>query len=562
MKTLRFCSVTALFATLALTPAALRAAEDPAAGEMKNDVMLRALVDELDRNKSDLALKDMTRPYYIEYSAFDSASASVTAQLGQITDSSVRRGRYGATEVRVGSYKLDNTNFGGDWGSWGGYGGASLPIEDDYTAMRQSLWWSTDRRYKSSSETFERKKAFMESKMIADKPDDFSQESPAVYFEERLNPKFTVEPLAAIAVPLSAVFREFAAVQQSEVSCSASGGNKYLVNSEGTRVRTRTTLYSLNASATVQAADGMQLSDSFSIDFDSIDELPPKAELENRCRKLVQRLIELAAAPKLGSYTGPVLFDAKPAARIFHSEYGGRFSGGQRPVGGETSPDDFENKIEQRILPKTFNVVDDPTLTKIDDKRVRGHYVVDDEGVKAQRVSLVEKGRLKGMLMSRNPSKKFKNSNGHGRGGVSIGCLLVNVDGGKSEADLKQALIEAAKDEDLPYGVRIAALGGEYDTMSPLIIYKVFPDGHEEMVRGARIAQLGLKEFKKIKAAGDKPYLINEGDSSGYTVAAPAMLFEELDLADIDRDFDKPPIIESPVGRALADKSAAAPAGK
>jgi hypothetical protein len=36
------------------------------------------------------------------------------------------------------------------------------------------------------------------------------------------------------------------------------------------------------------------------------------------------------------------------------------------------------------------------------------------------------------------------------------------------------------------------------------------------------------------------------------TVAAPAMLFEELDLAKIDLDFDKPPILQTPLARGNA----------
>ena len=84
----------------------------------------------------------------------------------------------------------------------------------------------------------------------------------------------------------------------------------------------------------------------------------------------------------------------------------------------------------------------------------------------------------------------------------------------------------------------------------PLVMHKVFADGREELVRGAEISRLELKAFKKILAGGDKSYVLNSGSGSqGRTVAAPAMLFEELDLAKIDKDFDKPPIIATPLAR-------------
>ena len=83
----------------------------------------------------------------------------------------------------------------------------------------------------------------------------------------------------------------------------------------------------------------------------------------------------------------------------------------------------------------------------------------------------------------------------------------------------------------------------------PLAMYKVFPDGREELVRGAEFAEISPKAFKRILAAGDKLHVNNKAGMQGKTVAAPALLFEELDLAEIDRDFDKPPVLPSPLAR-------------
>jgi hypothetical protein len=173
--------------------------------------------------------------------------------------------------------------------------------------------------------------------------------------------------------------------------------------------------------------------------------------------------------------------------------------------------------------------------------------------------------------MSRNPSKEFSESSGHGRGPynprASVGCLIVIVDQASDAAALREEMAEACRDEDLEYGIRIASLGnsgggrdpwsyfrgfrggGRGGTM-PLAMYKVYLDGREELVRGAEIAQIGLKAFKRVLAAGDTPHVLNSGRGGGRTVAVPALLFEELDLAKIDRDFDKPPILQTPLARA------------
>jgi TldD protein len=548
--------------------------------EMKRDVVLRALVDELERGKIGLQLEDLQRPYFIEYALMDTTSAAATAKLGAVTSSGENRSRRLRTSIRVGSYELDNTNFQGDYGSYyrrgrfgGGFGGR-IPIEDDYDAIRQEIWWATDREYKSVLENYESKLAFMKTKVIEDKPDDFAQAEPVVHFEPRLEPSVDRSRLERMAAALSEIFREYPAVQSSSVSIGGEGGNRYLANTEGTRLRTAGLHYMVSIDATVQADDGMKLSDSITVYARQFDELPSLEELSERCHQMVKRLIDVKNAPTLEAYTGPVLFDAEAAAAIFSQRFARQFAGGQRPVGSQSDPDDFEKKIGKRILPRFVNVVDDPTREVIGGLPVVGHYRYDDEGVEVQPLTLVEDGRLKALVMSRNPSKAFDESTGHGRGAYSpsstVGCLIVSGTDAADDEALKEELIEAVLDEDLEYGIRVAALGdvgaggGSYSEYyssfgsrggrgggtAPLVMYKVYPDGREELVRGAEIARIDLKAFKRMLAVGDHPYVLNMGSGSqGRTVVSPAMLFEDLDLAKIDQDFDKPPILATPLNR-------------
>lgn len=559
-------------------------AGEAAKEELERDVVLRALVDELERGKVGLELKDLKRPYFIEYALTDSASASASAKLGALTSSNENRSRRLRTDVRVGSYELDNTNFSGDYGGmyfggmFGGMGGSPIPIDDDYNALRQGIWWATDRQYKSVTENYERKLAFMKTKMIEDKPDDFSREEPVVDFEDRLEVSIDLSRLERIAIELSKIFRDYPAIQSSSVSVSGSGGNNYLVSTEGTRLRSSGMRFSVSISATVQAEDGMKMSDSVTVHARKLDDLPSVEDLAQRCHRMVKRLVEVKAAPKLEAYTGPVLFDARAAASVFSSRLAGKFAGGQRPVGSQSDPDDFEKKLDRRVLPRFLDVVDDPTQESIAGVPVMGHYDYDDQGVKVEPITLVEDGRLKALLMSRNPSKKFKQSTGHGRGArrpsSSIGCLIVTAKDAADDEALRKQLIEACEDEDLEFGIRIASMGSSgggrgqyYEYLSsfgfgdfggrgggttPLVMYKVYPDGREELVRGAEIARFDLKAFKRVLAAGDRPYVLNTGGGGqGRTVVVPALLFEELDLAKIDRDFDQPPILESPLSRKV-----------
>jgi hypothetical protein len=324
------------------------------AEQMKQDVLLRALVDELERGQSGLALQDLKRPYFIEFGLSDGQGARVAARLGAVISESSARSRRLRVDLRVGSYELDNTNFAGGFGGMGGGGGGSeaeIPIEDDYTAIRQALWWATDREYKQAVETFEQKEAFMESKVIENKPHDFAHQEPAVHFDERVNVSIEVRRLTELAREVSEVFLGFPEIKRSGVMLTAGGGQRYVVNSEGTRLRTSRRSCSIQIGASVQCDDGMEFSDTISVVAETIEDLPALEELAERCRAMAGQLLALRRAPKLDSYSGPVLFEPRAAAEIFAAQFARRFAGGQRPVGGRTEADDLEKKLGKRILP-------------------------------------------------------------------------------------------------------------------------------------------------------------------------------------------------------------------
>src|SRR6185437_10234475 len=75
----------------------------------------------------------------------------------------------------------------------------------------------------------------------------------------------------------------------------------------------------------------------------------------------------------------------------------------------------FKNKVNQVVLPAFLSVYSDPTLRRFHATDLVGFYDYDDEGVKARRVTVVDKGYLRNFLMSRSPVEGFAESNGHGR---------------------------------------------------------------------------------------------------------------------------------------------------
>ncbi len=568
-----------------ILPSPLAPAE-PAPEEPGDDAIMRALSLELERSR-DLRMEDLEKPYFVQYQVQDSTAHTFTAQDGALINDTSTHQRQLRTRVRVGSMELDNTNF-----SEGGMGAgdegeeASLPLEDNVDALRQAIWLTTDRDYKSAVETLTRKRAYLKDKNIVDRPADFTPAPPAVTSEPKTPFEFEAAAWRERVKQASAVFKQFNAVQDSEVRFIAGVQDLYLANSEGTRLRMPDTGALLAFRAEVQAPDGMRLSDGRLYVGKSPAELPAPDVLERDIREVVQRLEEGRQAEVLERYSGPVLFDEVAGAQMFRSLLGDGLAGRPEPVGDPRrlpGARSLEYKLGTRVLPASFQVWDDPTVDGHASEALLGHYRWDDEGVAARRVDLVKDGRLNALCLSRAPIRKLSGSNGHGRSTesgapqASIANLFIQDQKGLTAEELKAELIAAAKDEGLDFGLRVVALrlpglfSSRSDLMSyfnralraggnklgdPVAAYKVsVADGSETPVRGLEFGPVELRALRHIVAAGSVPRVFNHlgvdyfGASAPVAIIAPPVVLEEAELTRVQQEFDTLPLLPAPLAR-------------
>lgn len=113
-------------------------------------------------------------------------------------------------------------------------------------------------------------------------------------------------------------------------------------------------------------------------------------------------------------------------------------------------------------------------------------------------------------------------------------------------------MIQTAKEEGLEFGLRIAdlAAGRNGELGDPLYAYKVYvEDGREELVRGMQFRPVNTRALKRILAAGQERDVYNDFSDVSFSVISPSILMEELDLVRTEREFDKLPLIKSPIAR-------------
>jgi len=554
------------------------------------DPLLQAMRDEIDRAKK-LTLSSLEPPYFVQMGIDESETFNVSAMLGGLLSKRSDHFRSSDVRVRVGDYSFDNTNYaGGGFGLGSRYDLGRFPLENSYPVLRRYLWLEADSAYKSAVETISRKRAALRNLTQSEKLNDFAKAEPIRVLHELRKLSLDEESWTNRVRSLSAIFAQYPAVKNSSVELEANAGGYLMANSEGTEVREPESAVVVRVRAAAQSDDGMTVRDA--VTFHSLDaaRMPTDAEMNRRVTALAQNVAALAHAPKGADYSGPVLFEGEAGAQVFAEVLGRNLALTRRPVmeggrGGGFQISELDGRIGARVLPDTFDVVDDPTQKEWRGRPLFGSYDVDREGVAPKPLRVVEKGVLKGYLLTRQPVHGFEGSNGRARLPGSFGAstatvsnLFVSSSSPVPVSELKRKLIELIQARSKPYGIIVRRMdfpstgtvdearrllagsqGAARPVSQPVLVYKVFPDGHEELVRGLRFRGLNARSLKDILAAGDDAAAFEYMDSaapfalvgaSSFTteacVIAPSILIDDLEMHPAEDELPRLPVVPPP----------------
>ena len=174
--------VAAILGVICLSSSA-QTAPQPTRADAEKDPVLKAMLTELDRSKSQLQLKDFQKPFFIQYRIEEIDNFETKAEFGATSSSQSNHGRVARVTVRVGDYKTDSSGGRGD-------GSVQLAaLEDDPIALRSALWTATDQAYKSALAAYAQKQAELKQVETPPQVDDFSKETPVISLAEPLKLK-------------------------------------------------------------------------------------------------------------------------------------------------------------------------------------------------------------------------------------------------------------------------------------------------------------------------------------------------------------------------------------
>jgi TldD protein len=534
----------------------------------KNGVLLTAMKEELNRSMAELKKQGKNAPYFIGYRIVEIRTIAINASYGALTGSSQDVSRLLNVNVRVGSYKLDNTHplrdrFVHDRNP----APVRITIEDNADAIKSTLWQQTDKKFKEALERLIKVQSDQAVKTADENlSDDFSQELPEASIT-------TSEPIIInktkwelLLKKFSALLKEYPFIYQSSASLWVQTTVRYIINTEGTEVQTADSHALIHINLGSKAEDGMELRQFASFDARTPEGLPSERVIVDNIRQMAENLRLLRTAPLVEPYNGPAILSGQAAGVFFHEIFGHRIEGQRQK--DEKDGQTFARKINENILPSFISVYDDPTIMRMNDHDLSGHYKFDDEGVKAQRVTVVESGVLKNFLISRAPFKSFNKSNGHGRAQAGLepvsrqGNLIVQCTKTVPYAKLREMLIEECKKQNKAYGLIFQKVESGFTmtgrmipnafNVSPILVYRVYVDGRpDEPVRGVDLIGTPLTPFTKIIAASDTVDVFNGhcGAESGnvpVSAVSPALLVSEIEVQKKEKSTAKLPILPPP----------------
>jgi predicted Zn-dependent protease len=524
---------------------------------------------ELNRSLENLK-KTPIPPYFLSYQLTDNRSIDISASFGALTSSTDQTTRLLDLDLRVGDYAFDSThpirdaNAPGDMSDQ--FQRQKIPLEKDPAALKVALWRETERKYRAAVERIQQAQSNAQVKVEAeDRSGDFSHETAESYFEHEAPFSFDRAIWERKMRALTAPFSQHKEIIENNAQLSAEVETRRYVNSDGSVIQMSTPFYRIAISATVKADDGMELPMNQTYMSFRQDGLPDDTVIRKDVDRMIETLLALLKAPVAEPYTGPAILSGRASAVFFHEIFGHRVEGQRQK--NEDEAQTFKTRVNQSVLPSFLSVYSDPSLKTFAGTDLVGYYPYDDEGVKARRVTVVDKGILRNFLMSRTPIQGFDHSNGHGRRqqGYKVVArqsnLIVESATYVSHPELKKMLLEQIKTANKPYGLFFDDIEGGFTftqrympnsfNVRPTVVYRIYPDGREELVRGVDLIGTPLIAFSKIVAADDQEAVFNGvcGAESGWvpvSASSPGLLVSQIEVQRKEKSQERAPILPPP----------------
>ena len=500
----------------------------------KDDAIFNAMEQEMRRTIT--LSKTSPKIHFAAFKVTDTTELSIIAARGGIAQANQINEVFTDVALRVGNNKEDNSFFETVTYNQSATQNGSLSPE----GVRAGLWAASDASYKKALDIYSRKQGYKNKKKQVEVFDDFSI----------ITPWNDVKVYKKIVLPINAL-KEIA--QKTSAAGALSDLEKfntqigiieeisYYLSSEGSKYTKRDMFIQIAFYAKSRTQKGFEFDDVKTLTYASLKDIPPIAELEDIARDFAKQIAAYTNAEKGTSFIGPVWLLGEASAKMFENTFIKNINNTRKIIfdagGGnfQYALGEFSLKENLKVLPVNFDVIDDPLQEEFNGKKMLGAYKVDDEGAKAEALSLVKNGILKDLPKTRALTKNQTKTNGHAF--VSWGqdlyakARVKNLFFFPHETtpieEFKQKFMEYCKAEGLEYCYKISSrnIAGKDDILAIKIDANT---GEETPVYGLNAPSLSPRTLRDIKFAADDLTLYNTPAGMSYVV--PSVILSEAEL--------------------------------
>ncbi len=528
----------------------------------KDEVILGAMQDELDRNMKELALPGMGKPFYLSYTLGMSRQFEVMGVLGALTSSYEQPSRgIGTIQLLLGDYnRTSDSRYVGQFPKVG------MPAEADYNQIRTNFWLGTDAAYKYALQEAAGKAAALKANPLpedeAKLPDLVKAEPITKIVTDKIPYVIDMSVLKDKVRELSAIFKDYKEIFNSSVAIGGFDMDVYKKTSEGVTFKEPVGYVNLIAQGTIRTKEGVKITDAYVVTVARPQNLPSMEDMKKSIKNFADNLMKLKEAPEVQEfYSGPILFEEGASSAVFVGNLlnqSGLFAY-RKPLSGQSQPfKTIEGRIGKKIVDTRVSVKHYSTLDKYNGTPLLGAYQIDAEGVVPEKeLTLVENGIFKNMLNGRVPALKSAGSTGNSRFILTNsdlvyvtapGTIHIQVDKGLKPDKMKKALIKAAKEEGLDYAYIVRKIAGPAS-----LIYKVnVKDGSETQVRFGDLSAINLAKIKRVLEISAKEnvsnYVLNRQVLSSL-IYPSSILIEDAEISKSSVKPEKEPALQFPLQR-------------
>lgn len=537
---------------------------------LPDNMYFNAMKDEMSRSVKKLRRKGVPAPLFIVYRLENlRAATSAAASLGELYPAFERDDKLSAyVMVSIGTTKQDSLGYKHDsYSSRYEYAPEYYyNIAKSYDGIRQALWKITDIGYLMAAELYQQKEAYKRTKQEENevKLPDFVISKQAHYVEEITPPaNYPIEQLQTWVKQLSAQGKSYPFLEQFLVRIEPSQRDTYYLNNLGGFYQVSQSAVLVKLFAKLRNTSGYKQECERDFWLSSLQE-DTYEKLAKNVTDFLHELEQLQKAEKPEPYLGPVLLRPLAAGKFMYNLLVENVQNSHPLLSRNNDVDATAGKMRtvgQRVMSPGINVYDDPYARfapgPMGDIPLGGFMPVDDEGTAAQRLTLVEGGRLKQLPRTARPFGDLTPSNGHARmtqrsyPREQLTNVRLQPHTALSDNQLEEKLLDRCRELGLDYGYILYDLPDNEGTVSRAV--RVYTTGNKrEMVYGLRLTNLTTRALRDIIAAGDQAEVLwmytefSSGGAPGQSISSPALLVDEIEFIPTDKKPDKKPFVPKP----------------